>query len=72
MLRPVSEVAVLKPGWDWPGRYLDPVFQHSRHHHVGLIRDLVMAASVGFVETAIEHVGVFFVAQKAGAQSFII
>ena len=52
------------------GRYVDPVLQHSRRHHVGLIRDLVKAGSFGFGETATEHVGFFFVAKKAGAQRF--
>ena len=39
---------------------------------MGFIRDLVKAGSVGFVETAVEHVGLFFVAKKVGAQRFII
>ena len=63
MLRPVSEVA---------GRHLDPVFQHSWRHYVGFVRDLVKAASVGFVEDAVEHVGLLFVAKKAGTQRFIV
>ena len=54
------------------GRNVDPVFQHSWRHCVGFIRDLVKAGSVGFVGTAVEHVGVFFGAKKAGAQRFII
>ena len=54
------------------GRYVDPVFQHSRRHYVGVIRDLVKAGSVGFVVTAVEHVGLFFVAKKAGAQRFFL
>mgnify|MGYP000913042800 CR=1 FL=1 len=54
------------------GRYVDPVFQQSRRHYVGFISDLVRAGSVGFVEDAVEHVGLFFVAKKAGAQRFII
>ena len=37
----------------------------------GFIRDLAMADSVGFVETA-EHVGFFFVAKKGCGQRFII
>ena len=54
------------------GRYVDPVFQHSRRHYVGFIRDLVKAGLVGFVQDAVEHVGLFIVAEKAGAQRFII
>ena len=50
------------------GRYVDPVFQHSQRHYVGLVRDLVKADSVGFVEDTVEHVGLCFVAKKAGAQ----
>ena len=62
-----------KLGWDQPaGRYVDPVFQHSWRHCVGFIRDLVKDGSVGFVETAAEHVGLFLVAKQAGAQRFII
>ena len=30
----------------------------------GVIRDLVKAGSVGFVETAVEHVGLLFVAKE--------
>ena len=30
------------------------------------------ASSVGFVEDAVQHVGLFFVAQKAGGQRFIV
>ena len=60
-----------KPGWGRPVRYVDPVF-HSRGHCVGFIRDPVKAGSVGFVGTAFEHVFLFFVAKKAGAQRFII
>ena len=36
---------------------------------MGFVRDL-KAGSVGFVEAALEHVGLFFVAKKAGAQRF--
>ena len=50
------------------GRHVDPVFQHSRCHHGSFIRDLAKAGSVGFVETAVEDVGLLFVAQKSGAQ----
>ena len=35
---------------------------------MGFVRDLVQAGSVGFVEVAVEHVGLFSVAKKAGAQ----
>ena len=45
-----------------PGRYVDPLFQHSRRHCVGFIRDLVKAGSVGFVEDSADRVGLF---QKA-------
>ena len=47
-------------------RYVDPVF------HAGIVRDQVKAGSVRFVESAFEHVGLFFVAKKAGAGRFII
>ena len=47
--------------------HVDPVFHHSRRHYVGFVRDLVTARSVGFVEAAVEHVSLHFVAQKAGA-----
>ena len=40
MLRPVSEVAVTEARL---GRYVDPVFQHSRRHCVGFVRDPVEA-----------------------------
>ena len=53
------------------GRSVDPVFQLSWRHHVGFIRDVVNAGSVEFVETAAEHVGLFFVATKAGVQRVI-
>ena len=39
---------------------------------MGFFGDLMKARSVGFVEDAVEHVGLFFVAQKAGAERFII
>ena len=67
MLRPVSEVADVETQLRLAGRYVDPVFQHSRRHYVGFVLDLVKAGSVGFVEDAVEHVGLFFVAKKAGA-----
>ena len=72
MHRPVSEVADQESLVGPAGQYVDPVFQHSWRHYVGFIHDLAKAGSVGFVETAGEHVGLFFVAKKAGAQRFII
>ena len=39
---------------------------------MSFVRDLVKAGSVGFVETAVEHVCLFFVAKMAGAQRFIV
>ena len=54
------------------GRYVDPVFQHSPRHNVRFVRHLSKAISVRFVEDAVEHVGHFFVAKKAGAQRFIV
>ena len=71
MLRPVSEVADIETRLGPAGRFVDPIYQHSRRHHVGLIRDLEKAGSIGFFETAVEHVGPFFVAKKAGARRFI-
>ena len=53
-----------KPRLGPAGRNVDPVFQHSRRHHVGFVRDLVKAGSVGFVEAAVEHVGLFFRCQE--------
>ena len=50
MLRPVSEVADMETRLRPAGRYVDPVFQHSRRHYVGFVRDLVKAGSVEFVE----------------------
>ena len=47
-------------------------FSSTASRHVGLVRDLVKAGSVGFVEEAVEHVGLFFAAKKDGAQRFII
>ena len=48
------------------GRHVDPAFQHSWRQCAGFVRDLVKAGSVGFVEDAVEHVGLFFGAKKAG------
>ena len=67
MLRPVSGVADMETRLGPTGRYVDLVFQHSWCQHVGFVRDLVKAGSVAFVEDAVEHVGLFFVAKKAGA-----
>ena len=61
-----------KPGWGRPVRYIDPVFHSRCDCVVFYFRDLVKVGSVRFVETAVEHVGLFFVAKKAGAQRFII
>ena len=72
MFRPVSEAADMEYQLGLARRYVDPVFQHSWRHYVGFVRDLVKAGSVGFVENAVEHVGLFFVAKQAGAQRFII
>ena len=36
------------------------------------VRDLVKAGSVEFDETSLEHVGLLFVAKKAGVQRFIL
>ena len=38
---------------------------------MSFLRDLVKAGSVGFVETAAEHVGLLFYAKKTSAQRFI-
>ena len=72
MLRPVTEVAHMDTQLSPAGRHDDPFFLRSRRHDVGFIRDLVKVGSVGFVEMAVEHVGLFFVAKKAGAQRFIV
>ena len=66
MLHPVSEVAEMETRLGPTGRYVDPVFQDSRRHFAGFVRDLVKAGSVRFVEAAVEHVGLF------GAQRFIV
>ena len=55
LLRPVSEVANMEAQLGPAGRYVDPVFQHSRRHNVGFIRDLVNAGSAGFAETETEN-----------------
>ena len=39
---------------------------------MGFIRDRERAGSVGFVEMAVVHLGLFFVAKKAEAQRFIV
>ena len=72
LLGAVSEVADMDTRLGPVGRYFDPVFQHSRRNHRSFVRDLVEAGSVGFVEAAVTHVGLFLVAKKAGAQRFII
>ena len=68
MLRPADMETWLGPA----GRYADPVFQHSPRHYLGFIRDLAKVGSVGFVETAVVHVGLFFFVQEVGAERFII
>ena len=64
MLRPVSDVTDMKTQLGPAGRYVDPVYQHSQRHHVGFIREQVKAGCVGFIETAVEHVGLFFRCQE--------
>ena len=39
-LRPVSEVSDMETRLEPAGRYVDPVFQHSRRHYVGFVRNL--------------------------------
>ena len=39
---------------------------------MGFVQHLVNDGSIGFVEDGVEHVGLFFVANKAGAQRFTI
>ena len=51
------------------GRHVDPVFPAQP---ATLRGSRSRSGSVGFVEDAVEHVGLFFVATKAGAQRFII
>ena len=46
MLRPASEVADMDTPVGTGSRYVDPVFQHSRRHDVGFVRDLVKGGSV--------------------------
>ena len=41
LLRSVSEVADMEARLGPAGRYVDPVFQDSRRHSVGFVRDLV-------------------------------
>ena len=72
MVRPVSAVADTETRLGPAGRHGDPVFQHSRRRNVGFVCELVKAGSIGFVEAAVGHVGLIFVAKKAGAQRFII
>ena len=72
MLRRVSEVDDVETRLGPAGRYVHPLFHYSRRHSVGFVRDLVEAGSDDSVEDAVEHVELFFVAKKAGAQRFII
>ena len=61
-----------KPGWDWP---VDVLIQFSSTVGVtmrvssGIWLKLVQSEFVG---DSVDHVGLFFVAQKAGAQRFIV
>ena len=68
MLRPVSEVADIETQSGPATWYIDPVLRQCRQHYVGFVRDLVKADSVDFIADAVEHVGLFFVAKKAGAE----
>ena len=45
MLRPVSQVADMEARLGPAGRYVNPVFQYSRRHYVGSIRDMEEAGS---------------------------
>ena len=56
---------------DWPVVELIQFLTQLRHF-VGFIRGLVKAGSIGLVKRLEKHVGLFFVAQKAGAQRFIV
>ena len=42
-------------------------FSSTAGDYVGFVRDLVKAASVGFVEDAVEDVGLFFFLNHVGA-----
>ena len=53
LLRPVSEVPDVESLLGRAGRYVDPVFQHSRRHYVGFVLDLVVAGSIWFVEDGV-------------------
>ena len=66
MLRAISEVADIETRLGPGGLYFDRVFQHSRRHCVGLVRDLVEADSVGFFDNALS------LSKKADAQGFIV
>ena len=66
MLRPVSEVADTETRLGPAVWYVDLLFQHSRRHSVGVVRDLVKAGSVGFVGTAVEHIGLFLLPRRLG------
>ena len=62
------------PGYRWARLFVTLIqsSQHSRRRNVGFVRDLVKAGSVEFVDTAVEHVGLFFGAKKAVALRFIL
>ena len=65
MLRLVLEVADIETRVGPAVRCVDPVVQDSQRHHVGFVRDLLNAGSVGFVEDAVEHIGLFFRCQES-------
>ena len=71
-LRLVSDIAVVVVRLGPGGLYVDSVFQYTRRHCVGFVRDLVKANSVDFVEDAVEHVGLYFFVKEAGAPRFIV
>ena len=65
MLRPSAEVADKKERLDLP--LIDPVFQHSRRHHVGFIRDLTRSSFVDFVESVLKARLAFLFGQEGGS-----
>ena len=67
----LPRLLIWKTDWDRLVDTLIQFFSTARVTYVGFIRDLVNAGSVDFVEDTVEHVGLFVVAKKAGAQRFI-
>ena len=67
---PFSEVADVEAQLGPAGRYVDAVFQHTRRHFEGFLRDSKKAGSVGFVVTAVEKS--LFRSKKAETEGFII